>query len=414
MSPAVLECVVNVSEGRDDSVVTAIAATGAGALLDVHSDRDHNRSVLTLAGPAPGLEEAVRAVARATLEHVDLRHHQGVHPRLGALDVVPFVLLEAGGSPVGPGHDLGPALAARDRFAVWAGHELALPCFCYGPGRTLPEVRREAFGALVPDAGPPEPHPSAGACAVGARSAMVAYNLWLTTSDVTVARAVAKGVRGPALRALGLAVGGVTQVSCNLVDPYALGPAQAYDAVRRLAREAGTELSRAELVGLVPAAVVEGVPAAPPRCLGPGSRAHCRGSSVGAPLLLSRHRLGAGGGSGLRAQEAEAVAAARRLMARARRRRRRSRSESPPQIPNFSPLASAYSRQSSRTTQPRQTSFASRVEAPRSGKNRSGSTPIQLALDCQSRSWMPYNSETASTGTSSPHHLSGIFVITAV
>ncbi len=262
-----LECVVNVSEGRDPAVVGAIAVAGGQSLLDVHSDPDHNRSVLTLAGPAPALEDAVRAVARATLELVDVRRHEGVHPRLGALDVVPFVPVDAGGSPARPGDDLTPALEARDRFAAWAGQELSLPCFCYGPGRSLPEVRRGAFGALAPDTGPPARHPSAGACAVGARSALVAYNVWLTTPDLAVARAVATAIRGPAVRALGLAVGGVAQVSCNLVDPFAFGPAQTYDAVRRLAEEAGTGVARAELVGLAPAAVVGAVPATRRRAL---------------------------------------------------------------------------------------------------------------------------------------------------
>ncbi len=262
MTRAVLECVVNVSEGRDGAVVGALAAAGGDALLDVHSDPDHNRSVLTLAGPAPALEDAVRAVARVTLDRVDLRRHQGVHPRLGALDVVPFVPLGPGGSPCRPGDDLTPAVEARDRFAAWAGWELALPCFCYGPDRSLPEVRRGAFGALAPDTGPPAPHPSAGACAVGARSALVAYNVWLTTADLAVARAVATAIRGPAVRALGLAVGGTAQVSCNLVDPFTVGPAQVLDAVRRLAEEAGTGVARAELVGLAPAAVVGAVPAA--------------------------------------------------------------------------------------------------------------------------------------------------------
>lgn len=283
MSPAVLECVVNVSEGRDSEAVAAMAAAGAGALLDVHSDHDHNRSVLTLAGPGPVLEEAVRAVARVTLERIDLRHHQGVHPRLGALDVVPFVPLGPGGRPCGPGADLTPAVEARDRFAAWAGEELALPCFCYGPGRTLPEVRRHAFTELAPDAGPARPHPSAGACAVGARSALVAYNLWLTTPDVAVARALAAAIRGPAVRALGLEVGATTQVSCNLVDPFAFGPAEAYEEVSRLAREAGTAVARAELVGLAPAVVVETVPASRRRVLDldPGRTVEARLSRPG-------------------------------------------------------------------------------------------------------------------------------------
>ena len=256
---AVLECVVNISEGRDQDLVASIARSGGDFLLDVHVDGDHHRAVLTLGGPGPGLEEAVRAVARTAVERIDLRRHEGVHPRLGVLDVVPFVPLGPGGSPVGPGADLTPALEARDRFAAWAGDELALPCFLYGPERSLPEVRREAFGRLSPDTGPAEPRPRAGACAVGARSALVAYNLWLTTPDLTVARAVAAVVRGPAVRALGLAVAGRTQVSCNLVDPFVVGPAPVYEAVARVAREAGTVVARAELVGLAPREVLDAV-----------------------------------------------------------------------------------------------------------------------------------------------------------
>jgi glutamate formiminotransferase len=257
----VLECVVNVSEGRDAAVVQLIAAAAGEALLDVHTDADHHRTVLTLAGPRSRLDDAVRDVARATVRHIDLRHHAGVHPRLGALDVVPFVPLGTDATAGPPGADLTSALEARDRFAMWAADELGLPCFFYGPERTLPEVRREAFGRLAPDTGPGRPHPSAGACAVGARPVLVAYNVWLTTADVGVARSVAAAVRGPAVRALGLAVRDVTQVSCNLVDPGSVGPAEVYDAVSRLAEEAGTSVQRAELVGLAPAAVVESVPA---------------------------------------------------------------------------------------------------------------------------------------------------------
>jgi glutamate formiminotransferase / 5-formyltetrahydrofolate cyclo-ligase len=253
----VLECVVNVSEGRDGSTVAAVAGAAASALLDVHSDPDHNRCVLTLAGPE--VEDAVRAVARVVLELLHLRAHHGVHPRLGTLDVVPFVPCDAAGRPADTGADLAPAVAARDRFAAWAGAALALPCFTYGPERSLPEVRRQAFVGLSPVAGPAIPHPRAGACAVGARPALVAYNLWLTTTDLAVARAVAAEVRGPAVRALGLAVNGASQVSCNLVAPYVVGPAEVFDRVRRLAAAAGTALARAELVGLAPAGVVEAV-----------------------------------------------------------------------------------------------------------------------------------------------------------
>ena len=241
-----LECVVNVSEGRRPQLLSALRAAAGTALLDVHSDPHHNRAVLTLAGPH--VEEGTRAVARVAVELLHLGSHSGVHPRLGVMDVVPFVPLDNGGDAV----DLGPALAARDRFASWAGAELALPCFLYGPERTLPEVRRRAFTDLVPDTGPSAPHPTAGASCVGARRLLVAYNLWLA-SDVplSAAKRVAAAVRGPAVRALGLEVGDRAQVSLNLVEPTVVGPAEAFEAVASL-----VPVERAELVGLCPAAAV--------------------------------------------------------------------------------------------------------------------------------------------------------------
>jgi glutamate formiminotransferase len=243
---SVLECVINVSEGRRPEVIDAIAAAGGSCLLDVHSDPHHHRSVLTLAA-AEGLEDAVRQVAAEAVRRIDLRGHAGAHPRLGAVDVVPFVPLA--------GATLADAVAARDRFAAWAADELRLPCFLYGPERSLPDVRKHAFAALEPDAGPPVPHPTAGAACVGARPVLVAYNVWLAEgADVALARSVAAAVRGPAVRALGLDVGGRAQVSMNLVDPLALGPDRAYDEVA-----ARAPVDRAELVGLVPAAVLRAV-----------------------------------------------------------------------------------------------------------------------------------------------------------
>ena len=243
---AVLECVVNISEGRRRPAVDEVAAAGGNCLLDVHVDPHHNRAVLTLAGN-DGLEEAVREVVARAVAAIDLRDHTGVHPRLGAVDVVPFVPLSDSG--------MGDAIAARDRFAAWAAHDLGLPCFLYGPERSLPEVRRRAFVDLAPDVGPPDPRPGAGAVCVGARPVLVAYNVWLAPGvSPAEARAVAAAARGPAVRALGLDVGGQTQVSMNLVDPMAVGPAEAYDTVAAL-----VAVDRAELVGLVPAAVVEAV-----------------------------------------------------------------------------------------------------------------------------------------------------------
>jgi glutamate formiminotransferase len=247
----VLECVINVSEGRDATIMAELGAAAGPCLLDVHQDADHHRAVLTLAGAPAALEDAVRAVARVAVARLDLTNHVGAHPRLGVLDVVPFVDLDE------PRRTTAPALAARDRFAAWAGTELALPCFLYGPERTLPELRRTAFVGLSPQTGPTAPHPSAGACAVGARPVLVAYNLWLTEANLTLARQVAAAIRGPAVRALGLALGQHVQVSCNLVDPYVTGPAPVYDAVA-----ARAPVARAELVGLLPADVLAAVPSA--------------------------------------------------------------------------------------------------------------------------------------------------------
>lgn len=245
----VLECVVNVSEGQDLDTLAAIAAAAGSPLLDVHRDAYHHRSVFTLGGEDAVVEASAREVATAVVRLVDITAHTGAHPRIGALDVVPFVALE--GMPVEDG-PLQRSLEARDRFIDWAGDELALPCFRYGPEQSLPEVRRGAWRDLQPDRGPDHPHPSAGAAAVGARRVLVAYNLWLAESDVAAARRIASEIRGPDLRSLGLALGPDVQVSCNLIAPWALGPADAYDAVA-----AHAAITRAELVGLVPRALLD-------------------------------------------------------------------------------------------------------------------------------------------------------------
>ena len=242
-----LECVINVSEGRRRDVVDSIASAAGDHLLDVHVDGDHNRSVLTLAGP--DVESRAFAVVRAACERIDLRDHAGVHPRLGAADVVPFVPLR--------GSTMDDAIAARDRTAARIASELGVPCFLYGRERSLPAVRRRAFTTLQPDAGGPAPHESAGACCVGARDVLVAYNLWLTSSStLDDARRIAGAIRQAGLRTLGLQVGDAVQVSCNLVDPSTLGPATAYDLVA-----AHAEIDRAELVGLIPASVLAAIPA---------------------------------------------------------------------------------------------------------------------------------------------------------
>lgn len=226
-----LLCPLNVSEGRSQEILGRLTGAAGRDLLDLHTDPWHHRSVLWLAG-----EDAPRRVAAAAVDLLDLRRHQGVHPRLGAADVVPFV---------GEG-----AEEARDAFAAWAWSALRLPTVRYGDdvGWSLPEVRR--FRGRTRHV-----HPTAGLTAVGARGPLVAFNVWLVEPDLALAVRVAAAVRSPAVRALGLPVGDRVQVSMNLVDPLAVGPAAAHDAVAALAATAG-----AELVGLVPDAVLRAVP----------------------------------------------------------------------------------------------------------------------------------------------------------
>jgi len=261
-------CVANVSEGARLEVVASIAEAAGSCVLDVHSDAHHNRSVITMASTdLDELSEAARSLTTAALDAIDLRTHRGVHPRFGAVDVVPFVPLPGFGDPLGPpdGKSMAVATSLRDRYAQWVGSELSLPCFCYGPGfrngpaRELPEVRREAFSTLLPDTGPASPHPTAGAVAAGARGILVAYNLWLAADDLSIARHIATEIRSPSVRALGFHVGGQTQVSCNLVAPWETGPEIVYDAVQAMASELGTTVERAELVGLVPEVLLKGI-----------------------------------------------------------------------------------------------------------------------------------------------------------
>ena len=256
VSARVLASAVNVSEGRDASAVDLLADACGDLLLDVHRDAYHHRSVLTVAGPAAEVLDGVRSLVEVAVRTLDLTGHAGVHPRFGVVDVVPF-------TPVGSA-DLAPAIEARDRLAIWAGAALGVPCFLYGPmpdggARSLPEVRRGAFVTLQPDTGPDRAHASGGAMAVGARGGLVAYNVWVTGMTPAETRAAAGRVRNESLRALGLVVGRFTQVSCNLVDPDTVGPAEAYDRVAAsLPRTA--RITRAELVGLVPASVLARTP----------------------------------------------------------------------------------------------------------------------------------------------------------
>jgi glutamate formiminotransferase len=265
-TPGPAECVINISEGRDRALIDTVAAAGGKSVLDVHSDAVHHRSVLTLGGELPHVESAVRRVAEAAVATIDLSTHHGVHPRLGAVDVVPFVPLVGADGTATPWEAV---MAARDAFAAWFATAFGVPCFLYGPGRSLPEVRRGAFTALAPDTGPAAPHPTAGATAVGARDVLIAYNVWIravdasaTTDDdvVAVAKRLAGQIRRPGLRTLGLAVDSGAQVSCNVVDTGRVALTDVYDAVAAGAAAEDCTVFRGELVGLLPRSALSAVP----------------------------------------------------------------------------------------------------------------------------------------------------------
>lgn len=265
-----LESVPNVSEGRDPATVAAIgaAATARGArLLDVHSDADHHRSVFTLAAEPATLVEALLALAETALAAIDLRGHEGVHPRVGAVDVVPVVPIA--GAEMEEASRIALALAER------IGEELAVPVFLYGAvgeGRRpafyrrggLPELaRRLESGELVPYAGPSRIPPRSGAVLVGARAPLVAYNVELSTSELAPAREIAAAVRAsggglPGVQAIGLFLpsSGSVQVSMNVIDLDATPLHVAFAEVARLAAERGIAVARGELVGLVPERVL--------------------------------------------------------------------------------------------------------------------------------------------------------------
>jgi glutamate formiminotransferase len=249
-----LLAVPNVSEGREQDAIDAIADAFDARLLDVHSDPDHNRSVFTLAGEPGALAQAVLAGAREAIERIDLRTHGGVHPRVGALDVAPIVYLSDA--------ERGAACAEALVLADLLGAELELQVFLYGDlagGRTRAELRRggpEALAERKPDFGPSRMHPTAGATLVAARRPLVAFNVELAPgATLAQAREIAARIREggpdglPGVRAIGvwLEQRQVAQVSTNVEDHRAVTLAWIVGAIARQA-----EVSEGELVGLVP------------------------------------------------------------------------------------------------------------------------------------------------------------------
>jgi glutamate formiminotransferase len=261
-----LESVPNFSEGRDRSTIDALSAALAreGDLLDVHSDWDHHRSVFTLVGDDTSLVEALLAGIACARDRIDLRSHEGAHPRIGAADVVPIVALD----PADRERAKDCALRLADRI----GSELGLPVFLYGESSTgrgpafyrrggpLELQRRIDAGELRPDFGPSRLDERAGGVIVGARTPLIAFNVNLSTDDADVARAIAAVVREtgggfPGVRALGLALprAGHAQVSMNVEDYEAAALHEIVGRIDSEARARGTAVAGAELVGLMPA-----------------------------------------------------------------------------------------------------------------------------------------------------------------
>lgn len=270
MAPAIVQCVPNVSEGRDRSVIDRIArAVGSVpgvTLADLHSDPDHHRSVFTLLGSPPAVETAALILAEASLAAIDMRTHRGVHPRIGALDVLPFVPLRA--------MTMAETVALARRAGERLGTQYALPVYFYGEAalrpdrRRLPLIRRGEYEGLqerladpafAPDAGPAQFNPRWGATAVGARATLVAYNVWLDSDDLGVARAIARAVREssdglPALQAIGVPLPsrGLVQVAMNLLDVRRTPLPLVFNRVANEAARRGVRIRRGELVGLAP------------------------------------------------------------------------------------------------------------------------------------------------------------------
>ncbi len=270
-----VECVPNFSEGRNDNIIRAIESAIAGVpqvyLLDLHTNQSHNRSVYTFVGEPDAVAEAAFCGVRAAVGLIDLTQHSGVHPRMGAADVVPFVPL------LGITRELCIALATR--LGERVGRELRVPVYLYGDAaavpsrRDLPDIRRGEFEGLLtavhedatklPDHGPAALHATAGATAIGVRSLLVAFNVTLDTPDARVAKEIARQIRTssgglPALQAKGFLVAGNAQVSMNLIDCDVVSPQTAFDMVKRLAGEEGVRVRESEFVGLVPERAVSG------------------------------------------------------------------------------------------------------------------------------------------------------------
>jgi glutamate formiminotransferase / 5-formyltetrahydrofolate cyclo-ligase len=271
---AIIECVPNISEGRRTDVigrvVDAVRRVRGARLLDYSSDASHNRSVITMAGDAAPLKEAVLAIFETALADIDLRIHKGEHPRLGAVDVVPFVPIE--------GVTMEDCIALAKDTGRSVAERFTLPVYLYEEAssnplrKNLEDIRRGEFEGLpakmatdgwVPDYGPPTPHPSAGASVIGARMPLIAYNINLATDRLDVAKKIAAAIRFSSggfryVKAMGvtLADRGIVQVSINLTNYEKTPMLRVFEAVKHEAERCGVNVLESEIVGLVPSAAL--------------------------------------------------------------------------------------------------------------------------------------------------------------
>ena len=264
MTAPLVECVPNFSEGRDpatiDALRAAISAVPGAQLLDVQSDTAHNRSVFTFVAPPAAAVAAAFAAMRVAQQRIDLTKHAGEHPRMGATDVVPFV-------PVA-GVTMEECVQLARQLGERVAKELQIPVFLYAKAATrvererLPDIRKGEFEGLrgrtlEPDFGPPRVHPTAGATAIGARPFLVAFNVYLDTQEIAVAKEIAKQIRTssgglPGVQASGFIVDGLAQVSMNLLDIDITSPAVVFNAIKARAEKQGVGVQYSEIVGLIP------------------------------------------------------------------------------------------------------------------------------------------------------------------
>ena len=271
---AIIECIPNVSEGRRPEVIDgfadALRRTAGLRVLDYSSDASHNRSVFTLVGDAAAVKAGVLTLFAHAVDAIDLRHHEGAHPRLGAVDVVPFVPIE--------GVSTADCIALAQDVAAAVAKQFDIPVFLYEEAATHPsrknleEIRRGGFEGLgekmrhaewQPDFGPVTPHPSAGASVIGARMPLIAWNINLATDRLDVAKKIAAAVRHSSgglrfVKAMGVRVEnrGVVQVSMNLTNYQKSPMFRVMDLVRREAARYGVTVLESEIVGLVPASAL--------------------------------------------------------------------------------------------------------------------------------------------------------------